>query len=342
MNKLEFTVEQIASLVKGSIEGDKKLKINTISSIEEGEKGSISFLSNPKYEPYVYTSCASAIIVDKHFKKKKPINSTLIRVENAYNSFTILLEECSRIFNYSKTGIEQPSYVSSETTLPKDMYLGAFAYIGKHVVLGKNVQIYPNTYIGDYAHIGNNTIIYSGVKIYPRVKIGNFCTIHAGAVVGSDGFGFAPQTDGTYKNIPQLGNVILEDYVNIGANTTIDRATFKSTIIEKGVKLDNLVQIGHNVRIGKNTVVAAQTGIAGSVNIGNQVIIAGQAGIVGHVKIEDNVIIAAKAGIMNNVPKGATLAGYFAKDKNQCLKLEILYRKLPQMLQRIEKLEKNS
>ncbi len=336
---MEFTLEQVATLLGGEIEGNKDLSIHTISSIEDGGKGSISFLSNLKYEKHLYTTEASAVIVNQDFTPKEKVSTTLIKVKNSYTSFTTLLEEYQRIISFQKNGIEAQSFISSSANHGQNLYLGAFAYIGENVTLGENVKIYPHVYLGDNVSVGNNTIIYSGAKVYANCKVGNHCTIHSGAVIGSNGFGFAPQEDGTYKTIPQVGNVIIKNHVDIGANTTIDCATFESTIIDHGVKIDNLVQIAHNVEIGKNTVIAAQTGIAGSTKVGKQVIIAGQVGIVGHTKVGDHAILAAQSGISKPVPEGATHFGSPAFDKGQYMKSAVLFRKLPDMTKRIQELE---
>lgn len=336
---MEFTLEQVAAILGGTIEGDKDIKIKTISNIEEGKSGSISFLANPKYEPFIYTTKASAVIVNDDFQPKENVNAALIRVKNAYTSFSTLLEEYHRMMNFQKDGIEPLSHLSESATHGEHLYLGAFAYVGENVRIGKNVKIYPHVFLGDNVTVGDNTILHSGVKIYANCKIGSHCTFHSGVVIGSDGFGFAPQEDGTYKTIPQIGNVIVEDHVDIGANTTIDCGTFESTTIGKGVKLDNLVQIAHNVELGENTVIASQTGVSGSTKIGKNVILAGQVGVVGHIKIHDKAIITAQSGVSKNVPEGTILMGSPAFDKGQYMKSTVLYRKLPDMMKRIQELE---
>lgn len=336
---MEFTIEQISALINGKVVGDGQQKVSKISGIEEATKGSISFLSNPKYEPFVYSTEASAVIVSREFEPSKALKTTLIKVDDPYLSFTALLEEYEKISSFSKEGIEEPVFIGDQSTYGENIYLGAFSYIGKNVKIGNNVKIHPQVFIGDNTTIGDNCIFHPGVKIYAGTSIGNHCTIHAGSIIGSDGFGYAPQKDGSYKKIPQLGKVILEDHVDIGANTTIDCATFESTTIRKGVKLDNLVMIAHNVEIGENTVVAAQTGISGSAKIGKQVIIAGQVGVVGHIKIGDGVIIAAKAGISKDVPAGETLIGAPAFEKGAYMRSYIIFRKLPDVLKRIQELE---
>jgi UDP-3-O-[3-hydroxymyristoyl] glucosamine N-acyltransferase len=336
---MQFTLHQVAQILGGTIEGDPNQSVSTISNIEEAGPGSITFLSNPKYEPFIYKTGATAVIVNEDFESKNDLKTTLIRVKNAYTSFTALLEEYQRIISFQKTGLEDPVFVAKTATYGKNVYLGAFSYLGEHVQIGNNCKIYPQVYLGDNVKVGDNTIIYPGVKIYANCEVGNHCTLQSGAVIGSDGFGFAPQEDGTYKSIPQIGNVILKDHVDIGANTTIDCATFESTIIHSGVKIDNLVQVAHNVEIDENTVIASQTGISGSAKIGKQVILAGQVGIVGHLKVGDNVIIAAQSGISKNVPEKSTYMGSPAYDKGAYMKSLVIYRKLPELMKRIEQLE---
>lgn len=337
---MEFTSLQIAQLLGGRVEGNENSKINRLSKIEEATEGAISFLSNPKYEQYLYTTGASAVLVNNTFVPKEPVSTTLIYVEDAYASISALLEEYNRIKSFSKKGLENPHFLSSNTTLGKDVYLGAFAYIGNNCRVGDNVKIYPHVYIGDNVTIGNNTILYSGAKIYADCQIGNYCTIHSGAIIGSDGFGFAPLPDGSYKKIPQIGNVILEDHVDIGANTTIDCATMGSTVIHKGVKLDNLIQIGHNVEIGQNTVIAAQAGISGSTKIGENCMVGGQVGIAGHVQIANKTGIGAQSGIGGSIKKeGTSVGGSPAFEFKNHLKSYAVYKKLPQLLKKIEELE---
>jgi UDP-3-O-[3-hydroxymyristoyl] glucosamine N-acyltransferase len=337
---MEFTSLQIAQLLGGRVEGDENSKINRLSKIEEATEGAISFLSNPKYEHFLYTTNASAVLVNNGFVPKEPIKTTLIFVQDAYASLSVLLEEYNRIKSFAKKGIESPNYISENAKLGTDNYIGAFAYIGQNSRIGNNVKIYPHVYIGDNVTIGNNTIIHAGVKIYADCVVGNYCTIHSGAVIGSDGFGFAPLPDGTYKSIPQIGNVVIEDHVDIGANTTIDCATMGSTVIHKGVKLDNLIQIGHNVEIGQNTVVAAQTGISGSTKLGENCVIGGQVGIVGHITIADKTSIGAQSGLGGNVKKsGTALSGSPAIDYKHNLKAFAVYKKLPLLLRKVEELE---
>ncbi len=338
---MKFTLAQIAELVGGSVEGDSEVIIDSIAKIEEAQDGAISFLSNPKYEQYLYDTSATAVLLDNDFVAKGEIKTNVVRVENAYNGFTILLEEYERLLGLSKTGIEQPSFLSENSQIGLNPYLGAFAYIGQNVRLGDNVKIYPHVYIDDNVEIGDNTILYSGVRIYQGCKIGSHCTIHANAVIGSDGFGFAPQSDGSFHRIPQIGNTILKDHVSIGANTVVDCATMGSTVIHKGVKIDNLVQVGHNVEIGDDSVIVSQTGIAGSSKLGNNCIVAGQVGIVGHLKIDDNTTIGAQSGVSKDTSKkGQTLLGSPAVDKSVHVRQLTIARSLPKMLQRIENLEK--
>ncbi len=338
---MEFTVEQIAFLLNGEVKGDKTLKINQLAKIEEGTEGAISFLANLKYEQYLYTTKATAVIVDKSFEPKNSFTTTLILVDNAYTAFTVLLQEYQKITANNKKGLEQPHFIGTHTSVEEDLYLGAFAYIGQGCKIGKNVKIYPHVSIGDNVRIGDNTVIYSGARIYANTVIGNHCTIHANAVLGSDGFGFAPQADGTYKTIPQLGNVVLEDHVSVGANTCIDCATMGSTIIRQGVKIDNLVQIAHNVEIGKNTVIAALAGISGSTKIGDNCMIGGQAGIAGHLQIANRTIITGQSGISKNIKKeGLKLSGYPAMESTDNLKSQAVFRQLPALEKRLREVEK--
>ncbi|MCE6988135.1 UDP-3-O-(3-hydroxymyristoyl)glucosamine N-acyltransferase [Dyadobacter sp. CY323] len=337
---MKFTVSEIAQMLDGTIVGDDKITINSAAKIEEGRPGCISFLANSKYESHIYTTQSSAVIVNKDFVPKKEITATLIYVDNAYTAFTILLEEYQKRLSFNKTGVEQPSFIGENSQVGADCYRGAFSYIGKSCVIGDEVKIYPNTYIGDHVTIGEYSIIHPGVRIYDNTVIGKNCTIFANTVIGGDGFGFAPQADGTYKTIPQLGNVVIEDNVSIGSNTTIDCATMGSTIIREGVKIDNLVQIAHNVEIGKNTVIAAQSGISGSTTIGEQCIIAGQVGIVGHITIANKTKIGAQSGLGKSIKKeGLSLSGSPARDLNEHLRSMAQVRRLPEMEERLKELE---
>ena len=337
---MEFSIDQIATLLSGTIEGDGSIQVNNINTLEKAETGSISFLHNPQYENLIYSTKASAVIVSRDFKPKNKLGLTLIKVDDPYTGFTDLLNEYHKLTSFQKTGVEEPSFIGENSTVGDQIYRGAFSYIGENVVIGENVKIYPHAYIGDNTKIGNDTIIHSGVKIYADTVIGNNCVIHAGAIIGSDGFGFAPQKDGSYKTIPQVGNIVIEDNVDIGANTTIDRATLESTIIRKGVKVDNLIQIAHNVEIGKDTVVAAQTGISGSTKIGENCVIAGQVGIVGHIEIGNKVTVGAQAGVGKSVKKeGTVLLGSPGFEIQKFMKSYALFRKLPDLDIRIKELE---
>jgi UDP-3-O-[3-hydroxymyristoyl] glucosamine N-acyltransferase len=340
---MEFTIKQIAAMLGGEVQGDANGKINMLAKIQDAKPGQIAFLSNPKYENFIYTTQATAVIVKKDFQPKKEIGATLILVDNPYSSFTVLLEEYHKIINFQKSGVEQPSFIGDKSETGKNIYRGAFSYIGTGCQIGDNVKIYPHVYIGDNVTIGDNTILHSGVKLYSGTKVGNNCAIHSGTVIGSDGFGFAPQEDGTYKTIPQLGNVIIEDNVSIGGNTVIDCATMfgDSTIVHKGAKLDNLIQIAHNVEIGKNTVMAAQVGVSGSSKIGDNCVIAGQVGVSGHIVVANRTIAGGKAGINKTVKQeGTTLMGEIGFDVKDYFKSYVLFRKLPQIYERLQELEK--
>ena len=338
---MELTINQVAEMLQGEVDGNGQEKVKTISKIQEAKKGAITFLSNPKYEDFIYSSEASAVIVKKDFQPERSIQTTLIRVDDPYSSFTRLLEEYDKVTSYSKVGVEEPSFISSNTEVGENIYRGAFSYVGSNVIIGNNVKIYPHTYIGDDVTIGDNCIFYSGAKIYAETVVGKNCIFHSGSVIGSDGFGFAPQQDSTYKKIPQLGNVVIRDNVEIGANTVVDCATLGSTIIDKGVKLDNLVQIAHNVEIGENTVIASQCGISGSTKFGKNCILAGQVGVVGHVEIGNRVTLAAKTGLAKSVKKdGSVKFGYPAMDHKEYLKSHAIFRNLPELRERVNELEK--
>lgn len=338
---MEFSARQIADILDGEIVGNPEVTVNKLAKIEEGESGSLSFLANPKYEEHIYTTGASIVIVDNSFEPQQAIKDscTLIKVNEPYASFAKLLE----MYNDAvakKPEIEERSFVSTSAKLGENLYIGAFAYISDNTEIGDNAQIYPNTYIGENVKIGMNTIIYPGVKIYRDCVIGDNCTIHSGAVIGADGFGFAPSAANNYQKVAQIGNVIIEDNVEIGANTCVDRATLGSTIIKKGVKLDNLVQIGHNCVIGENTVMAAQVGIAGSAKLGKNIMIGGQVGIVGHNSIADGVMIGAQSGIAKSIKKeGQTVLGSPAYEAEEYKKAYMGFRRLPQILERLRELE---
>lgn len=341
---MEFTAQQIAALLNGNVVGDGSVKVSSLSKIEEGKPGSLSFLSNTLYIPYVYETEASVVILNHTVTLDKPVkpSCTLIRVEDAYGSFAKLLEIYYEI-KQNKKGIEQPCFISPTAKHGKDVYIGAFAYIGENVKIGDNVKIYPHCYIGDGVTIGDNSCLFSGVKIYYDCVIGSHCTIHASTVVGSDGFGFAPNSENNYKKIPQIGNVIIEDHVEIGSNTSIDRATMGSTIIRKGAKLDNLIQIAHNVEIGENTVMAGGSFVAGSSRIGKNVMIGGQAGVVGHVKIADGVKIAGQSGVASHIEKeGLVVQGSPAFPIGDYQRSYVLFRSLQKLNDRIRNLEKKS
>jgi UDP-3-O-[3-hydroxymyristoyl] glucosamine N-acyltransferase len=338
---MQFTAVQIATLIKGQIEGDPDAKVSHVAKIEEADEESLSFIANPKYEEYIYSTKASVIIINESMELSAPVKPTLIKVKDAYSGFAYLLEKYNELMSGAgKTGIEEPSHIAKSATIGKDVYIGAFAYIGENVTIGDRVQIYGSCYIGDNVTIGADTKLFAGVKIYDSCVVGNRVVIHSGTVIGGDGFGFAPQKDGTYKKVPQIGNVIIEDDVEIGANTTIDRATMGSTCIRKGVKLDNLIQIAHNVEIGENTVIAAQTGVSGSTKIGKNCIIGGQVGIVGHITIADGTRINAQSGLSKSVTSNnSALTGSPAFDYKSSLKSQAIFRNLPDLQQRLYKLE---
>ncbi len=340
---MEFSAKQIAQIIDGIVEGDENILVSNLSKIEEGTIGTLSFLANPAYTNYIYSTNASIVIVNKSFVLENPVKSscTLIRVENAYESFAKLLELYNQI-NTEKEGVEQPSFVSSNAKIGENCYVGAFAYIGQNVSIGNHVKIYPHVYIGDNCKIGNNTTLFSGVKIYHDCVIGNNCTIHASTVVGSDGFGFAPNNEGhVFTKVPQIGNVIIEDDVEIGSNSSIDRATLGSTILRKGVKLDNLVQIAHNVEIGENTVIAGLSGIAGSTKVGKNCMIGAQVGVAGHLRIANGVKIAGQSGIGSSIDKeGEILQGSPAFNIGEFKRSYVLFRGLPKLSDKVSDLTK--
>lgn len=338
---MEFSAKEIANILQGKTEGDEQVRVNSFSKIEEGKPGTLTFLANLKYTRYIYETQASIALVNDDFvpDKELPSTLTLIRVPNAYLALASLMEWVEKGKNRKK-GIESPAFVASSANLtPEAVYIGAFAYIGENVSLGENVEIYPHAYIGDNVTIGGDTVIYSGVKIYAGCRIGKRCIIHAGAVIGADGFGFAKEND-NYRKIPQLGNVRIEDDVEIGANTTIDRAVMDSTLIRSGVKLDNLIQVAHNVEIGENTVIAAQTGIAGSTKIGKNCMIGGQVGLVGHIKIGDNVSIGAQSGCLRDIEPEKNVMGLPAIDVKSYFRSSVIFRKLPEMDKTVGQLQK--
>jgi UDP-3-O-[3-hydroxymyristoyl] glucosamine N-acyltransferase len=336
---MKFTAKTIADFTKGEIEGNPDEIVSDISRIEEGRKGTLAFLANPKYEKYLYSTEASIVLINRDFQLNDKVNATLIRVDNAYDAFTSLLELYTKMLP-QKLGIEQPSFIDPSAKIGENVYIGAFSYIGPGVVIGSNVKIYPQSYVGDFTQILDNTTLYSGVKIYHGCYIGRDCTLHSGVIIGADGFGFVQQPDQQYRKIPQVGNVIIEDFVEIGSNVTIDRATMGSTIIRKGVKFDNLIQIGHNVEVGENTVIVSQAGIAGSTKIGRNCQIGGQVGLAGHLKIGDNVKIGAQSGVSNSLKDNETVLGSPALDVGKQIKAMIVYKSLPEMSKKIAELEK--
>lgn len=337
---MKFTAQDIASMINGRIEGDHEIVVNKLSKIEQGQPGSITFLGNPKYTHYIYTTNASVVIVSNDFVPEHKLNCTLIRVDNPYEAFAKMLEAYNQLLQ-NKSGISKQACIAESATYGQDCYIGEFTSIGENVSIGDKVKIYPGCIIGDHVTIGNGTTLYAGIKIYTGCVIGNNCTIHGGVVIGGDGFGFFPQSDNQYQKVAQIGNVVIEDNVEIGSNTTIDRATLGSTIIHKGVKLDNLIQVAHNVEIGENTVIAAQTGIAGSAHIGKNCMIGGQVGITGHLIIGNDVKIAAQSGISTNVPDGALLMGSPAFDIAIYRKSYVHFRNLHKIVDRINALEKD-
>ena len=337
---MEFKAKDIAALLRGTIEGDGDITVNNVSKIEEGKPHTLAFLANPKYEQYIYNTEASVVLVNKDFVPSQPVKCTLIKVESAYDAIASLLQMYESM-RPRPTGIEQPSYIDQSATIGENLYLGAFAYIGKNAKIGKNVSIYPHAYIGNGVTIGDNTTINSGVKIYHDCHIGANCIIHASTVIGADGFGFAPTADGSYKKVPQIGNVVIEDNVEIGATTCIDRATMGSTKICQGAKLDNLIQIAHNVVVGQNTVIASQTGVAGSTKIGERCVFGGQVGLAGHITIGDNVQIAAQSGIGSNTKNDVILRGSPAFEFNKYQKCLAVFRKLPEMYSSLNQIEKD-
>jgi UDP-3-O-[3-hydroxymyristoyl] glucosamine N-acyltransferase len=338
---MEFTAETIAVFLKGEIEGNPDIKVNSVAKIEEGHNGALSFLANPKYEHYLYTTQSSVVLVNKNFKPSSGVDATLIRVENAYEAFASLLQLVDQA-RPRKKGIHVTAIIEDTAMIGSDVYIGPYTYIGENCVIGDGCSIFPHVYIGDNTKLGINCKINPGVKIYHDCLIGEGCIIHAGSVIGSDGFGYAPQSESEYMKIPQLGNVVLEDHVEIGANVTIDRATMGSTIIRKGVKLDNLIQIGHNVEVGENTVMAAQTGIAGSTKIGKNCMFGGQVGIAGHIKIANETKIGAQGGILGGIKEENTIIlGSPAFNYKQYFKSSVIFKNLPELKMKIDALARD-
>ncbi|MDI9311635.1 MAG: UDP-3-O-(3-hydroxymyristoyl)glucosamine N-acyltransferase [Limnohabitans sp.] len=338
---MKFTAEQIAGILEGEVVGNPNAEVSKLSKIEEGSEGSLTFLANPKYINYIYETKATITIVNNTFVPESELSTTLIKVEDAYKAFSKLLEFYNQI-KLNKVGVEQPSVLSESVNYGSGFYLGAFSYVGENVVIGENVKIYPNSFIGDNVVIGDNTTIFAGAKIYSESVIGKYCTIHSGAIIGADGFGFAPNENGEYSKVPQIGNVVIEDNVDIGAATTIDRATLGSTIIRKGVKLDNQIQIAHNVEIGQNTVIAAQSGIAGSTKIGKNCMIGGQVGIAGHLTIGNGVKIQAQSGIGRNIKDNEVLQGSPALGYADYNKSYVHFKNLPKIVSEITELKKKN
>lgn len=336
---MKFTATQISEILNGEIDGNINEVVYKLSKIEEGEKGSLTFLSNPKYQSFLYTTEASIVIVNKDFIPEKEITTTLIKVDDAYQAFTKLLEYYNEI-KLHKSGIETPNFIHENTKLGNDIYIGAFTYISQNVFIGDNVKIYPNVFIGDNVTIGNDTTIFAGAKIYSESQIGKNCTFHSGVIIGCDGFGFVPNEKGEYNKVPQIGNVIIEDNVDIGSGTTIDRATLGSTIIRKGVKLDNQIQIAHNVEVGNNTVIAAQAGVAGSTKIGKNCQIGGQVGIVGHISIGNNVRIQAQSGIGRSLKDNEIVQGSPALPYSDYNKSYVHFKNLSKLVNKVDELDK--
>ncbi len=341
LNIMQFTAAQIAMMINGKVEGNADTAVASFGKIEEAQNGQLAFLANPKYEEYLYSTKASIIIINETQELKQPIDATLIKVPDAYSAFATLLDKYQQIQRQQLTGIQQPAYIATTAKIGDHVYIGAFAYVGENVIVADGTKIYPNAYVGNNVTIGENTIIHPGVKIYHDCIIGSNAILHAGCVIGSDGFGFAPQADGSFKKIPQIGNVIIEDNVEIGANTTIDRATIGSTLIKAGAKLDNLLQIAHNVEVGNNTAIAALTGVSGSTKIGNNVIIGGQAGLAGHIQIADGTKINGKSGVSKSIKTPNTsVTGTPAIDYLTSMRSQAIARNLPALEQRVVALEK--
>lgn len=338
---MEFTAEQIAGFIKGTVEGDKLAKVNTLAKIEEGKPGALSFLANPKYNSFIYSTESSIVIVNKDFKPEQAIKTTLVRVEDAYTAFAMVLNAYQEAKASKRRGISSLAFIDPTATIGENCYIGEFVYIGAGAKIGDNTSIYPQSYVGENVKIGNECLIYPSVKILDDSVIGNYCTFHSGVVIGSDGFGFAPQQEGDFKKVAQIGNVVIEDLVELGANTTIDRATMGSTILHRGVKLDNLCQIAHNVEVGENLVMAAQSGIAGSTKVGKNGMYGGQVAINGHIQIADGVKLAAKSGVSGSIRKeNEVLMGIPAFEHKKAVQSFIYFKQLPELAKRISALEK--
>jgi UDP-3-O-[3-hydroxymyristoyl] glucosamine N-acyltransferase len=337
---MNFSASQIAQIINGKLEGDPNASVSSFGKIEEAGPADLSFLANPKYEEHLYTTGAAVIIINDSLVLKQKIAATLIRVPDSYTAFATLLSRYQQMMTQQMTGIQQPVYIASSAKYGDNLFMGAFAYLGENSVIGSDTKIFPHVFMGDNVRIGNHTVIHAGVKIYRDCVIGNHVTIHAGAVIGSDGFGFAPQPDGSFAKVPQVGNVVIEDHVEIGANTAIDRATIGSTIIRGGVKLDNLIQIAHNVEIGSHSALAAQTGVSGSTKIGKGVMIGGQAGLAGHLHIGDGARVNAQSGVGKSVPPGKGVTGSPAYEYTAAMRSLALVRNLPELEKRINELER--
>ena len=336
---MKFTAAQIAGILEGTVDGNPEIEVSKLAKIEEGKEESLTFLANPKYTHFIYSTQASITIVNDDFSPERELTTTLIRVKDAYAAFSKLLEYYNQV-KLNKTGVEQPSFISDSATYGEQVYLGAFAYLGENVVIGNNVKIYPNVYIGDNVTIGDDCVIFAGVKIYSETVIGNMVYIHSGAIIGADGFGFTPNEKGEYARVPQTGNVIIEDYVDVGAGTTIDRATLGSTVIKKGVKLDNQIQIAHNVEVGEHTAIAAQTGIAGSAKIGKHCLIGGQVGIAGHITIGNKVRVQAQSGVGRNIKDNEVLQGSPSFGYTDWSRSYVHFKNLPEIVQTVNQLKK--
>ncbi len=337
---MQFSAIQIALLIGGRVEGNSETTVGSFGKIEEAKTGQLAFLANPKYEEHLYSTKASVVIINETLELKQPVAAALIRVPDAYAAFATLLDKYQQIQQQQLTGIQQPVYIDVTAKTGDNVFIGAFSYLGENVIVANGAKIYPNVFLGNNVVIGENSVIHPGVKIYHDCVLGKNVVIHAGTVIGSDGFGFAPLADGTFKKIPQIGNVVIEDDVEIGANTTIDRATMGSTLIKAGAKLDNLLQIGHNAEVGNNTVIAAQTGISGSTKIGNNVMIGGQAGLAGHITIGDGVKINGQSGVGKSLAAGKSVTGSPAHDYTASLRSQAAARKLPELEKRVMELEK--
>lgn len=337
---MQFTAAQIAILLHGKVEGNAEVTVSSFGKIEEAEEGQLTFLANPRYEDFLYSTRASIAIINEGYELRHVVKPTLIRVRDAYSAFAQLLSKYQEMATQQLKGIQQPSYIADSAKLAEDVYVGAFAYIGEGVKIGEGSKIFPHAFIGDNVVIGKNCIVHPSVKIYHDCVLGSHVTIHAGTIIGSDGFGFAPQADGSFKKVPQIGNVVIEDHVEIGANTTIDRATMGSTCIKTGAKLDNLIQIAHNVEVGNSTVIAAQAGVSGSTKIGSNVMIGGQAGLVGHIQIADGSKINAQSGVSKSLKEPySAVTGSPAADYTSALRSQAVFRNLPQLEKRIQELE---